>query len=971
MSTSPKTILLVEDEVIIAIDQAQQLKNEGYAVVHAFNGQEAIAKVKAGSPPIDLILMDINLGRGLDGTEAAQIILQEHDIPIVFLSSHTEPEIVDKTEKITSYGYVVKNTGITVLAASIKMAFKLYTAHQTIRRTNESLRLAHAASYAGTWDWDIVANTFNWSPEFLKVFGMPAGTIAGFEAWTEALHPADREAAARRIQEAIDCKIDLVNDYRIVLPTGEIRWIRATGQTYYDGDRPLRMVGLCMDITASKQTEESLHESEAQLRVLSDNLPNGLVYQIDSGEDGRQRQFLYISAGVEQMHGISVAEAKNNAMAIYGQIVEEDRRLVAEYEAAALATITPFKAEVRVQLPSGETRWRLFTSAPRRLPNHHLVWDGVEIDITDRKQVEEERLLSEKKFARVFQTCPEAMSIAAIENGRYLDVNDEFLRITGFDRAEVVGRTSGDLNVWVNADDRRRYIEQLTTTGQLHNFETQYRMKSGAIRDFIVSGTVVEINGKSYSLNYILDITERKIAEEALKTSEERFRVAQEIALDAFTILQSIRAENGQITDFEWVYVNPTAGRILKYLPDQLVGQHLLKILPGNRENEAMFRRYARIVESNQGDEIEFKYDADGITGWFRNVTVKLGDGVAVSFSDITARKQAEEALRRSEARFRAFMDNSPAFAWAKDEQGRHIYLSRTYENYLNIKFEDWRGKTDFELWPPEIAQSFWKNDQIVLATNRQIRIEEESINPDGRRCRWLNFKFPFYDEDGRKCVGGIGIDITELKQTEAALQQALAEKEILMHELQHRVKNSLVTAASLLALGKNSLPNDQSRAILANTEARLHTMAALYDQLNQTGRSDRIDLRSYLQALVEKLAQAYLAADGPVKIETCLSPLELDPRRAMSLGLMVNELVTNALKYAFPAGRAGVIRVELAETADGATLGITDNGVGLASGNNKTGMGLRLAELLTMQLGGKLTIEGEQGVTVRVTFKK
>jgi len=132
-----RRILLVEDEPILAMTEKIQLEKYGYSVKTASTGEKAVETVST-SNDIDLILMDINLGTGIDGTQAAQIILQDHDIPIVFLSSHTDPEVVEKTEKITSYGYVVKNSRITVLDASIKMAFKLFDAN---RKKNETLRL--------------------------------------------------------------------------------------------------------------------------------------------------------------------------------------------------------------------------------------------------------------------------------------------------------------------------------------------------------------------------------------------------------------------------------------------------------------------------------------------------------------------------------------------------------------------------------------------------------------------------------------------------------------------------------------------------------------------------------------------------------------------------------------------------------------------------------------------------------------
>jgi CheY-like chemotaxis protein len=108
------SLLLVEDQVLIALGQAKQLESLGYSVVMAHSSAQALEQVKAHADGLDLILMDIDLGSGKDGTETAREILAEWDIPIVFLSSHTERDIVEKTESITSYGYVVKSTGLTV-----------------------------------------------------------------------------------------------------------------------------------------------------------------------------------------------------------------------------------------------------------------------------------------------------------------------------------------------------------------------------------------------------------------------------------------------------------------------------------------------------------------------------------------------------------------------------------------------------------------------------------------------------------------------------------------------------------------------------------------------------------------------------------------------------------------------------------------------------------------------------------------
>jgi len=131
----------------------------------------------------------------------------------------------------------------------------------------------------------------------------------------------------------------------------------------------------------------------------------------------------------------------------------------------------------------------------------------------------------------------------------------------------------------------------------------------------------------------------------ALQQSEERFRVAQELSLDAFTIMRSVRNTDQTIVDFVWEYVNPAAAKTLLHAGQELLGQRLLHVMPQNRES-GLFDRYVEVVESGVPHDIEIYYQGEGITGWFRNMTVKLGDGIAISFRDITTRKQGEEALR-------------------------------------------------------------------------------------------------------------------------------------------------------------------------------------------------------------------------------------------------------------------------------------------------------------------------------------
>ena len=184
-----KTILLVEDEAIIALAQEKRLNRYGYQVITAYSGTEALQLFR-NRDDIDLVLMDIDLGEGINGPEVATAMLSERSLPIMFLSSHTEPEIVEKTEAITSYGYVVKDSGITVLDASIKMAFRLFDANRKLQEieARQERMIANISDVIGIVGSDGIVKYV--SPSIEKWFGWQPRDFQGPNAWM-TVHPDD------------------------------------------------------------------------------------------------------------------------------------------------------------------------------------------------------------------------------------------------------------------------------------------------------------------------------------------------------------------------------------------------------------------------------------------------------------------------------------------------------------------------------------------------------------------------------------------------------------------------------------------------------------------------------------------------------------------------------------------------------------------------------------------------------------
>lgn len=262
------------------------------------------------------------------------------------------------------------------------------------------------------------------------------------------------------------------------------------------------------------------------------------------------------------------------------------------------------------------------------------------------------------------------------------------------------------------------------------------------------------------------DITDRKRAEEALQQAQDLLQETEQIGhvggweIDIDTRKQTWTDEVYRIHEVSREF-EPTVDKgIAFYAPES---------------RPTIERVVQRAIELGEPFDVELKFiTAKGNPRWVHAIGKRdlKNRRVHGFFHDITDRKEAEEALQKlnttlkqqvaertvelceREALTRAFLDNHATIAWMKDEEGRHVYLSPTYEKRFGVRFEDWQGKTDFDLWTREIAEQFRSNDLTVLKQNDAIEVVEEVQHPDGSRSWWLNHKFPYQDSSGKKFVG-------------------------------------------------------------------------------------------------------------------------------------------------------------------------------------------------------------------------
>jgi len=419
----------------------------------------------------------------------------------------------------------------------------------------------------------------------------------------------------------------------------------------------------------------------------------------------------------------------------------------------------------------------------------------------------------------------------------------------------------------------------------------------------------------------------------------------------------------------------------LKWLPDVILADYRMPQLDAPRALELLQRVGLDIpfivVSGAMGEDAAVAMMRQGATDYLlKDRLRRLGPALRRALAEKQMRqekREAEQALRASEARFYSFMNHSPALAFIKDGDGRILYMNNTCEQVWKRSWAHCEGKLDRELRPAEEAAQLRAEDLSVLASGSASRTIEELSLPGGAIRHLLSYRFPFDDVSGCRILGGISVDITEQMETEKALAAALAAKDTLLKEVHHRVKNNLQIVSSLLNMQAELLGDPQQRMVFEESQQRVQSMALIHDRLCASEDLEHVDFREYVESLARDLSFAHGMDSDKVQLRFALAEVLLELNQAIPCGLILNELISNALKYAFPGGGTGTILVALSCDDDNlVTLRVADDGVGMSIGpDRKQSLGLGIVDILTRQLGGTIQRGVGPGVDCSLVFSK
>lgn len=512
-----------------------------------------------------------------------------------------------------------------------------------------------------------------------------------------------------------------------------------------------------------QRNEANLHQCEAWLQLALKASGTGLW------DCNLQSGHIQWSENLEAMFGLAPGQFDGSFEMFASLVHPDDRDHVLATIEQAIATGEDYKIEFRVVYPDGRIRWALSQGKVfYDLEGNPVRITGSDSDITVHKQVQQALWEAEERLRVALQNAP----ITVFSQDRQLKYTWIYNPVL-HDFQNLLGKHDREYLPAAEAEALTTLKEQVLSSGMGTRQEVtvskdgiEYFYDLTLEPFFDASNTVVGLTGAA------IDISDFKRTEQTLRESEERLRISHELSLYAFTTLDSVRDENGKIIDFVWTYVNPKAAEILKRPIEELLGQRLLQVLPGNKLNSELFDRYVQVVETGEPLEIELPYKADGITGWFRNMTVKLRDGVSIVFSDITDRKQAEENLIKTKNILQAVVNGTDDVIFVKDLEGRYVLANQGAAQWFNLTAEHMLGKNDAALFPADIAQRFQAAAREVIQSGTSI-IYDESLLKDGERRSLLARKYPWRNENG-EIVGVIGFssDITERKIAEQTLRE-------------------------------------------------------------------------------------------------------------------------------------------------------------------------------------------------------
>ena len=549
---------------------------------------------------------------------------------------------------------------------------------------------------------------------------------------------------------------------------GTIRYLESNAVPVFDQEGNVAgFQGSDRDITERRLAEQALRKNERMFKNLFENSPVGKFILKD-------RLFVDVNPALVEIGGYPREEVIGQSVSLFYRDQEENERvgkfIYDEIEKKGVGI-----SDVRLRRKNGEEFDGLLYLSKIDPEDSSMGYQGTLLDFTERKQAEEALRASEEKFALAFQNSPNAMSLSRFRDGRYEDVNDAYASALGYERDELIGRTSSDINLWVDTADRNAIVRKIMETGKVADQEIRYRHRNGDIRWGLTSASIIKIGNESFLLTQSQDITEKKLIEKALREKEEIFHgITHNLPGIIFQFYAKDTGEYGvsylsePMNEFEEIMSKAETENVDAIFPEFFSRIH-------KEDQERFLESIKSVTETMNRWNFEGRvFTRLGKMIWFQGLSIPtrledrvIFDGIILNISE---RKTAEEAALKEYSFSNTLLDTLPAPFYMFDYEKAHFYRwNKDFSDVSGYSDEELPHMTPFDLVPKSEHDILMSAMEKVLSEGK-VTSEMTIVSKDGSTTPYL-LSGNTLNYEGKSYVIGMGINIAERKRAEEALR--------------------------------------------------------------------------------------------------------------------------------------------------------------------------------------------------------
>jgi len=474
---------------------------------------------------------------------------------------------------------------------------------------------------------------------------------------------------------------------------------------------------------------------------------------------------------------------------------------------------------------------------------------------------------------------------------------------------------------------------------------------------------LMKINEDMQNVNAEIEATN-----EALVKTEREYRLLFENMTTIFILHEMIYDDRGIPADYRYLAANPAFEKITRIPVSSIIGKTSREIFPDT--GQSWIDIFAKVVKTGEPASYESRWSElnKDFDTWIFYTEKNHFAGI---FSDITGRKHAEVKVQNSETRYRRLFESTKVGVLILDAvTGKIVDVNPFLIELIGFSYEELSGK---ELWEIGVFKNIAASKEafLELQNKEYIRFEDMPLETKDGRSIDVEFISSIYLVEDKKVIQCNIRDITDRKIAELTVQNLLHEKEIILKEGHHRVKNNMNTISGLLSLQANDQENAEIKNTLLDSAGRVRSMMVLYDKLYRSEINSSLSIKEYLPSLIDEIVGIF-PKNTLVKIETSMDDITLTAGTLSSLGIIINELITNSMKYAFSGRNDGIITVTAVQDGNRVSIIFEDNGCGLPESvtfENSTGFGMQLVGMLVGQINGTINIVREHGTRFIIEF--